>query len=424
MWAFQMYGPLWVHLFGRQYYPAISDQIMQNFREVKDNYPYLFARDGKMIMWGRSMPYRMASAVPFPMMALQNDSTTDYGWMRKIASSVILQFMKDPSFMKDNIPALGFYGSFEPAVQPYSCRGSVFWMGKIFLGLMIPEDHAFWTATESEGAWSSSLKKGNVYNRYQDSSHILITDYPNIGASEIRAWCKVKAIGANEPFRASENYNRLSYNSAFPWQADSVDGVVAMNYIFLNRKKEWEPLRLYDFRKFEQGVYYRDVVLETNNAVKLNLADIPLANGILRVDRITADSMTALRLGHYALPDLGKGIRESRRTVKGKKVMIIDNGEYQLAMVAVEGWKKIGARTTEGVHPASKSSKVLNAEGMVGVEGKIFVTLMLWKRSGEKWSDQELLPVRALNYEEAAGKGNLLLRGGDPAFPAGWSIRW
>lgn len=424
MWAFQMYGPLWVHFFGREHYPAIADQLMKNFREVKDNYPYLFSRDGKMIMWGRSMPYRMASAVPFPMMALDNDNTTNYGWMRRIASSTILQFMRDPAFMKDNIPTLGFYGSFEPAVQPYSCRGSVFWMGKVFLGLMIPEDHPFWTAKENEGEWTGSLKKGSVYNRYQDSSHILITDYPNIGASEVRAWCKVKAIGANEPFRASENYNRLSYNSAFPWQADSVDGVVAMNYIFRNKKNEWEPLRLYDFKKFEGGIYYRDAVLETNTAIKLSLADIPMANGILRVDRITADSSTTFRLGHYALPDLGKGIKERKRTVNGKQAVIIDNGEYQLAMVAVQGWGKIEVKAAEGVHPVSKKSKVLNVEGRIGKEEKVFITLMLWKRSGEKWKDDELLPVKGLKDEYAIGSNSISLqnKAGDPSTPL--DVRW
>jgi len=424
MWAFQMYGPLWVHFFGREHYPAIADQLMKNFREVKDNYPYLFSKDGKMIMWGRSMPYRMASAVPFPMMALDNDSTTNYGWMRRIASSVILQFMRDPAFMKDNIPTLGFYGSFEPAVQPYSCRGSVFWMGKVFLGLMIPEDHPFWTAKENEGEWAGSLKKGNVYNRYQDSSNILITDYPNIGASELRAWCKVKAIGANEPFRASENYNRLSYNSAFPWQADSVDGVVAMNYIFRNRKNEWEPLRLYDFKKFDEGIYYRDAVLETDNAVKLSLADIPLADGILRVDRIAADSAIELRLGHYALPDLGKGIKERRKKIKGKQVVIIDNGEYQLAMVAIKGWEKLEAKSTEDVHPVSKKSKVINVEGQIGKEEKVFVTLMLWKKSGEKWKDEELMPVKKLVDDHTDGRVSVLLQGGTVNVRPSLEIHW
>src|SRR5206468_1934513 len=139
---------------------------------------------------------------------------------------------------------------FEPAVQSYSCRGSVFWMGKAFLGLFVPADNSFWTAKENTGLWETTFKKDSVYNKYADSAHILITDYPNSGAAEIRAWCHVPVIGASEPFRGSENYNRLSYNSAFPWQADSSNGTVAMNYVFKNKKDEWEPLRLYTFKQF------------------------------------------------------------------------------------------------------------------------------------------------------------------------------
>ncbi|MCH5716462.1 hypothetical protein [Niabella hibiscisoli] len=234
-----------------------------------------------------------------------------------------------------------------------------------------------------------------MYNRFADSSNILITDYPNIGASEIRAWCKVKLIGAWETFRASENYNRLSYNSAFPWQADSVEGVVSMNYLIKNQDKEWEPLRLYDFKKFEEGIYYRDAVLETNPGVKLKLTDIPLANGILRVDKISSPVETEIRLGHYALPKLAKNITTSHKKVKGKDVVIIDNGVYQLAMVNYEGWDKVYDVNTTGVHPQSKDSRVINAATNVAAEKeRTCITLMLWKKSGERWSDDELIPVK------------------------------
>lgn len=402
MWAFQMYGPIWSEYFGKKHYPEYARKFMQNFSDVKNSYPYLFSRDGKMIMWGRSMPYRFASVIPFALMGLQNDPTINYGWMRRIASGTLLQFLKDPGFMEDNIPTLGFYDSFEPAVQPYSCRGSVFWMGKAFLGLLIPENNPFWTAIENEGAWATELQKEKVYNRFQDSSNILITDYPNIGASEIRAWCNVKAIGASEPFRSSENYNRLSYNSAFPWQADSVDGVVAMNYIIRNKKGEWEPFRMFSFKKFEDGIYYRDVVLETNKNVQFNLADIPLPNGILRVDKNNSTDSIQLRLGHYALPKLKGSVKRRTQKLKGYDVEIIDNGEYQLAMVSLKGWKSIQTKDTKAVHPQSKESVVINVEDEfipTSNAKKIYATLMLWKRSGEGWTEQELLPVESMNAD-------------------------
>jgi hypothetical protein len=400
MWAFQMYGPLWSELFGKKYYPEYVKKFYDNFRPLKDNYPYLFSLKGEMIMWGRSMPYRFASVIPFALMGYEQDPTINYGWMRRIASGVLLQFITDPDFMEDNIPSLGFYGAFEPAVQPYSCRGSVFWMGKAFLALLIPADNPFWTAIENEGAWKTELAKGKVYNKFQEGSNILITDYPNIGASEIRAWCNVKAIGANEPFRASENYNRLSYNSAFPWQADSVPGVVAMNYIFRNKKNEWEPLRLYTFKKFEDGIYYRNAKLETDSTVRINLADIPLPNGILRVDRLNSPDSIQLRLGHYALPQLKGPIKRESRKINGCDVQIISNGVYQVAMLSLSGWQQMTTVDTKSVHPQTMYSSVINTSSsfVPGQSVTTYATLMLWKKAGEKWTSKELMPVKKIEH--------------------------
>ncbi|GAO30845.1 hypothetical protein JCM15548_13159 [Geofilum rubicundum JCM 15548] len=349
-----------------------------------------------MIMWGRSMAYRMAAAVPFPLMGWDVDEDINYGWMRRIASSTLLQFMQHPEFLQDSVPTLGFYGAFEPAVQIYSCRASVYWMGKLFMGLLVPEDSPFWTATENNGAWDNAFEADQVYNKFQPGSEILITNYPNIGASEVRSWCHERVADDWQKFRSTENYNRLAYNTEFHWQADGANGEVAMNYLFLNDKQEWEAFRLYDFQKFEKGIYYRDVVLETNEEWAMNLADIPLPNGILRVDRQLSPQTVQMRLGHYALPDLGHGIEVSSREVKGHSVTILDNGSHQLAMVPLLGWGQTEVVSAEGLHPISEKSKVLVVTGTYEPEtnsNPIYATLMLWKKSGESWSDEELLPV-------------------------------
>lgn len=404
MWAFQMYGRLWSEFFGKKYYPEYAAKFLNNFKEVKDNYPYMFSRNGEMIMWGRSITYRIGSIVPFPLMGLDNDRSTNYGWMRRVSSGVLLQFLQNPDLLKDNIPTLGFYGAFEPAVQSYSCRGSVFWMGKAFLGLLVPQNSPFWTSIENEGPWQKEFSKKEVYNKYQKGSEILITDYPGIGAAEIRAWCNVPVIGAGEPFRGSENYNRLAYNSAFPWQADGSNGEVAMNYVFKNNKNEWEPLRLYTFKKFEDGIYYRNAVLETNKNVHLNLADIPLPNGILRIDRNTSIDPIELRLGHYALPQVEVAIRKEARKINGYEVQIISNGVYQLAMVPITGWDKMQIVEAEGLNPVSNESAVINVSDTFSPgQPVVYATLMLWKKAGEKWTDDELMPVKNI---EASESGN------------------
>ncbi len=393
MWGYQLYGVLWSEYFGNKYYPEYASKFRNNFKDLNSNYPLMFSRNGEMIMFGRSISYRIASVATFPFMGLENDAKINNGWLRRISSGVIKQFFQHPDFMKDDVPTLGFYGAFEPAVQVYSCRGSVYWMGKAFLGLLLPDDNPFWTAKENEGPWETEFKKDQVYTNFQEGSKILITNYPAIGASEVRAWCHEKKKNDWQGFRSTENYNRLSYNSAFLWQADGINGEVAMNYVFKNAKQEWEPLRLFTFKKFEDGVYYRDAVLETNEHIKMNLADIPLPNGILRIDKNNSSDAVSVRLGHYALPQLDKEITTVTRVIKGKKVTIIDNGKYQLAMIPLLGWDKTEVIAAKGLHPESENSTVINVANEFKPDNDtatIYATVMLWKKSGEKWRNKEL----------------------------------
>lgn len=393
MWAFQMYGPLWAHYYGK-FYPELARQYLKNQADLTDNYPYLFARDGRMNMWGRSICYRFAAVVPFSMLALTGNTDADYGWLRHISSATLLQFLQHPGFLEDRIPTMGFYGPFAPAVQIYSCRGSVFWCGKAFLALLLPEDHPFWTAKENEGPWAEELKPGKAYNKFQPASTLLITNYPNIGASEVRSWCHEKVANDWQKFRSTENYNKLAYNTAFPWMADGPDGEISMNYGVRNAQNQWEVMRLYDFQKFENDIYYRDAVLETNPDIRFRLADIPLADGILRVDKVTSPVATTLTLGHYSLPRLDQPIDSLSRTVNGQTAYILDNGEYQLALIAYNGWGEGTTFRPAGLHPVSEECALntLTAPLEAGKE-KTCVTLMLWKKSDAPFTDEELSPV-------------------------------
>ena len=394
MWAFQMYGMIWAHYYGEKFNPEAGRQFVSNFRDLVPNYPYMFAEDGKMNMYGRSITYRIAAAVPFPLMGWLNDPSINYGWMRRIASSTLLQFLENPALMEDRVPTLGFYGAFEPAVQIYSCRGSVYWMGKAFLGLLLPADNQFWTAIENNGAWEKELQSGKVYNKFMEGSNTLVTNYPNSGTSEIRAWCHETVAKDWQKFRSTENYNKLSYNTAFPWMADSPDGKVSMNYVVLNDKQEWEVLRLYTFKKFEDGIYYRDAELETNPEIKFRLADIPLPNGILRVDKVSFPLTTELRYGHYSLPELGNPIVTKEQKAGGYTAYCMDNGAYQTALINLQGWSEVEFVQTEGLHPVSNKCSVINAAATHSGD-KVFITLQLWKKSGEPFTKKELTPVKS-----------------------------
>ncbi len=104
MWAFQMYGMIWAHYYGEKFNPEAGRQFVSNFSDLVPNYPYMFAEDGKMNMYGRSITYRIAAAVPFPLMGWLNDPSINYGWMRRIASSTLLQFLENPALMETGYP--------------------------------------------------------------------------------------------------------------------------------------------------------------------------------------------------------------------------------------------------------------------------------------------------------------------------------
>lgn len=400
MWAFQMYGMIWSHYYGDKFDVVASQRFVRNFRDLVHTYPYMFSRDGQMNMYGRSIPYRFAAVVPFPLMGWLDDPTINYGWMRRIASGTLLQFLQNPDLLKDRIPTLGFYGAFEPAVQIYSCRGSVFWMGKAFLGLLVPEDNPFWTAKENDGAWDTEFKKDHVYNMFMEGSNTMFTDYPNIGASEVRAWCHERVASDWQKFRSGENYNKLSYSTAFPWMADSPDGKVSMNYAVLNGKNQWEVLRLYTFKGYRNGIYYRDAVLETDAKVKFKLADIPLADGILRVDKISVPKNTKVRFGTYSLPEIKGAIATEEKVLSdGRKALIADNGEYQIALVDLSGWDNVEYVETEGLHPVADKCGVINTASEFRPGETLIVTLQLWKKSGKKFTKKELSPVKRIEQQ-------------------------
>ena len=258
-----------------------------------------------------------------------------------------------------------------------------------------------WSAVETNGPWESDLLPGKVYHKFQPATNLLITDYPNSGASEMRSWCHETVAADWQKFRSSENYNKLAYNTEFPWMADGDNGEVSMNYATKNRDNRWEVLRLYTFRSFDDDVYRRDAVLETDTTVRYQLADISLPDGILRIDKVSTGSPTQVRLGNYSLPQLDGDIKAMTRMLdKGYTASIIDNGDYQLATVALEGWKNgVKVQRPKGLHPVSSICAVPVTEADVS-DSDIFVTLHLWKKSDSAFTDKELRPVKSVKISK------------------------
>ncbi len=384
MWAFQMYGPLWAESFGKKYYPKEAAQFMQNLSEITKQYPYMFGRDGKMQMWGRSITYRMGAAIPLALTGLLHSDDIDYGWMRRICSGAILQFLQNPNFMaEDGLPNLGFYDHFEDCLQHYSCRGSVFWMAKIFLALYMPADNPFWTTRETEGAWTK-MKKKAPYNVYAKAAKILVTDHAALGMAEFR-----NVFTRNNGFYYGlENYNRLAYNSSLPWQTDGKNGEVAMSYVVEGADGKWQPINTYhgeglcsktNGKKTEEW-FCRTAELEKDNTVKLHLSEQVTTDGVIRVDTINSQGPRKIRMGFYALPEFDQPIKTTETKVKGKKAITIDNGQYKLTTILTDGWEGIEVVRCHDLHPEADNSVVVNLTATVDGQ-KVLKSQLTMKKS-------------------------------------------
>lgn len=357
MWAFQMYGPLWAESFGREYYPAEAEQFLNHLSEIPKQYPYMFGRDGKMQMWGRSITYRMGAAIPLALTGLLNSKDIDYGWMRRICSGAILQFLQNPDFIADDgLPNLGFYGHFENCLQHYSCRGSVFWMAKIFLALYMPADNPFWTQRETEGAWTK-MKKNVPHHVYSKETKILVSDLAKLGMAEFR-----NVFTRNRGFYYGlENYNRLAYNSSLPWQADGKHGEVAMSYVVESNDGKWLQINSYHGEGLkDDGWFCRTAEIENDATVTIGLSEKVTSDGVIRVDTIKTGGLRKIRMGFYALPEFDKPILATETKIKGNKAITIDNGKYALTTVLTEGWDDIEVVHCHNLHPEAENSAVVN----------------------------------------------------------------
>lgn len=387
MWAFQMYGPLWAESFGKDYYPSAANQFLKNLRDITKQYPYMFGRDGKMQMWGRSITYRMGAAIPLALTGFLNDSSIDYGWMRRICSGALLQFLQNPDFMaSDNLPNLGFYGHFEDCLQHYSCRGSNYWMAKIFLSLYIPADNPYWTAKETEGPWKN-MNAGNPNIIYAPASKTMTVNYANNGMTEFR-----NVFTRNSGFYYGlENYNRLAYNSALPWQKDGKNGEVAMSYVTSADGTTWNQINSYTGEGLKGDWFCRTAEMEKDKDVTIELKEKVFANGslklngILREDKIKTNGERKVRMGYYALPRINNEKVKVSKMIpyRGLQGITLDNGQYQLVTILLEGWGDIEAVSCQGLHPEAEHSNVVDLTATINGE-KTLRSLLFVLPSGAK----------------------------------------
>ena len=399
-WAFQFYGPIWCSFYGYRKRKDFARIIEKRNKELQKTYLAMFGRNGHSLMWGRSIMYRCAASAPIAAAFLLKKPLLHGGFARRIASGNLLQFLTRDDLMVDGTPSLGFYGTFEPLVQAYSCAASPFWLAKIFLALHLPPDSPFWTETETEGDWpeiGSGQKSVTLAG-----PGLTITRHGSSGAAEVRP-------GKNNSTKGSPDYTRLVYNTAFPAEQDDPAGATASSYAVteLGANLPFMTNKNLRFGGLHKGVLYRQCEIGGWMA-RIDLADIIVPGGVLRVDRLVMTFAHELRLGHFALPHIEGPAQVARRVVDGRPVITARGGGRAVALVALRSWDGLDGIVHEGVNPEARQSTVIYARRVRTTDHSgldLAITLMLHRTDGGDWSDDELSPIARMEYLPFAPSG-------------------
>lgn len=410
--VFQHFAAVWIRFYGRQHDPARASQLDRHIDEFGLHYPQIFSRKGEVIMYGRSILYRMGATAGMTASQMLDRPSRSIrpGEARRIASAALLQFTSHPEFFKQGIPSLGFYGPFPPAIQGYSCSASPYWMFGSFSCLTLPKDHPFWTDFEEPGHWGV-IGSDVVCSDYWGGPGFLISNHGGSGCAEIRP----SKIHSQDP-----SYSRLVYSSAFPWEANLSKGVSAA-VLTLERDGNFELPEHVSSAGYRDGVLYRQAVFGGHLPPIVDMATIVIPGGEIRIERLRRLRPCAIHLGHFGLPHLGGTAPQIvRRDFGGHDSVQAAIPGRRLALTLYQGWDRIGVDPRHGLHPEAECSTLLRAsrsEKDSAGPVALMISVLLHRCDDREWSEDELQPIGSLvplveGLSPAMGGFRLMLRSG------------
>ncbi len=411
-WGYHFYGPLWCKWYGYEHEPELASIMEQRNREFAQNWPRFYSRAGKQLMWGRSLIYRFGCSAGLGAHFLMKDPVIDPGFARRLASANMLQFMERDDLYVNGVPCLGYYGPFDPLVQFYSCAASPFWIAKIFVALSLPKDSPFWTSTENEGFWPELGDRTETVEL--KGPGILVINRGDSGTTEI--------LTAKVPQRMPY-YNQLSFNTEYCYEDENATGSNAINYSIRDKISNGFRIPLsIGFNRFENDIFYRTLNMKAPGGAnsllgyvvnkgmeRIDLADIVIPGGVIRVDRVRLPLENELHLGHYALPHVnGQGADIEQGIADGYETITASITGRKVTMTSVFGWEGLAAAVHSGTNAEAEKSSVIYArrsdtkkyDGM-----EILITVMLSRQDGGTWSEDERMPIRTFKVLPWAPSG-------------------
>ncbi len=438
---FIVYTTIWNRTFGDEYYPEIARIIEKSAKKLMESITSFFGRDGYINMWSRSICYRTWVSGAFPVaFMLKEETTLDAGWARRLCSGSLLQFVTREEFYHNDIPSLGFYGQKEYMVQNYSCPASPFLMFLPFICLALPEDSPFWTAVENDGMWETL---GDTTSKVLlESPGLVLLNHGKTGTSE---------IVSGKVYYDDPNYSKLVYNTHFPWEDHNPGGGTSMEYSYhsldprdlrgddvnfyltgkaVDNKSSKEPVfttsQSMFFNGMRDGVLYRQAIMRRppNNGVGyiIDLAEITIPGGVIRVDRSRLAFEYELTLGHFGMPHLnGEKAVVEQLELGNRKIITAAIPGRRVALISYHGWDKIDYLVHKDRNAEADESTVLYVHKKRMQKNppvELMVTVMLHRTDDSEWTNEELNPIKEIILMDITPAGSpvgarLVLHGGD-----------
>lgn len=420
-WAFQVYAPIWNSWYGYEKEPYIAGKIEEYSNKLMENYDGMFDRDAHVTLWGRSGIYRNAASAPYSANFLLKNPAAKPGLARRINSGALLQFITKEEVFENGVPTLGFYGQFLPMLQGYSCAESPFWIGNPFVCLCLPETHFFWTEKEENGNWDKiDIRESRTY--ILDGPGIVTDHHGGNGSAEFRT-AKALFKPGDEYIRY---YVRLSFHSHFPWEDFDYRGAEAMQYsLFYDEEEKAQVPNIMMYSGVMEGILYRKEYFNFRynfqGGASIDLADFPVANGMIRVDKMRIpEPPFTLTMGAYGFPADEKVVEEERKEGEISAKILKSSGR-RLAFVSYFGFEKIEVKRRKGVNPISKESLLMygicRRELHYEYRPYVMVSAILSKEGDQDFTDEELFPIKKLTFTDNAecggfGRVNLEMKDG------------
>jgi hypothetical protein len=237
------------------------------------------------------------------------------------------------------------------------------------------------------------------------------------------------------------NYSKLVFNTHFPWEDHSPEGGTSQAYSFrsldprdlcgddinfyltgktvdnnASKKAEFVTSQSILFNGVRGDVLYRQLIMRKPpyNGVGyiIDLAEITVPGGVVRVDRCRLAFEHEMTLGHFGLPHMdGKAAKVHRLEGDRRMGLVASIPGRKVAFIAYHGWDRLEAMQQSGRNAEAEESTVLYAYRKRTAQNsamELMITVMLHKTDDTPWSKDALSVLKDIRILDVTPSGSVL----------------